>query len=118
MRFLVDECTGPAVARWLREQQPYSVAHTVKSSLPFSCKERGSTAPFYEGDRAQRGGFLSGTANPMWFDTVIASASTPPRYAAQKQNAPHHCPWIPSFRWNDADIMPVCAFTSQTCVDC
>lgn len=21
MRFLVDECTGPAVARWLREQQ-------------------------------------------------------------------------------------------------
>ena len=21
MRFLVDECTGPAVARWLREQK-------------------------------------------------------------------------------------------------
>jgi predicted nuclease of predicted toxin-antitoxin system len=21
MRFLVDECTGPSVARWLREQQ-------------------------------------------------------------------------------------------------
>jgi predicted nuclease of predicted toxin-antitoxin system len=26
MRFLVDECTGPAVARWLREQE-----HTVFS---------------------------------------------------------------------------------------
>jgi predicted nuclease of predicted toxin-antitoxin system len=25
MRFLVDECTGPAVARWLREHPPYEV---------------------------------------------------------------------------------------------
>ena len=32
MRFLVDECTGPAVARWLREQ-----GHDVKvGRFPFS----------------------------------------------------------------------------------
>ena len=25
MRFLVDECTGPAVARWLRDEQEHEV---------------------------------------------------------------------------------------------
>ena len=25
MRFLVDECTGPAVARWLRQQDHYVI---------------------------------------------------------------------------------------------
>lgn len=31
MRFLVDECTGPAVARWLREQkhEAFSVQFVV-----------------------------------------------------------------------------------------
>lgn len=35
MRFLVDECTGPAVARWLREQQHevFSVYEEARGAL-------------------------------------------------------------------------------------
>lgn len=34
MRFLVDECTGPAVARWLRNQQHevFSVYETARGT--------------------------------------------------------------------------------------
>ena len=41
MRFLIDECTGPAVARWLREQNHevfslYEEARGLTSRLPDS----------------------------------------------------------------------------------
>ncbi len=32
MRFLVDECTGPAVARWLREEREHEVFSTFDDS--------------------------------------------------------------------------------------
>ncbi len=37
MRFLVDECTGPMVALWLRDQghEVYSVYHAARG-LPYS----------------------------------------------------------------------------------
>lgn len=37
MRFLVDECTGPAVARWLRDQQHdvFSVYEEARGMLEF-----------------------------------------------------------------------------------
>ncbi len=46
MRFLVDECTGPAVARWLRDQ-----SHEV-----FSVYEGARGGP---GDAGEAGGYES-----------------------------------------------------------
>ncbi|NBT35678.1 MAG: hypothetical protein EBT03_09105 [Betaproteobacteria bacterium] len=71
MRFLVDECTGPAVARWLRER-----SHEVFSIYDSARGEQGHQAVGVEKHRViqrQRHAARVPPAHPLRGDQTIDS---------------------------------------------